>query len=310
MSNKRKCYEELQEEQLRTKCCKQGATGAKGTTGSTGAKGNNGATGPTGPTSLGPTGPFGKTGPTGIAGTTGPTGPSNPGTTGPTGPQGSTGINGTNGTNGVNGINGLNGSTGPAGPAGSTGSAGVVGSTGPTGPIGATGAPGGISRFIPFSSGSINVSDVTLNPPVVISDGSNQVINPISSPVQFTQYAFTIPASGTLSNLRASVDVHYIANTAQTAWTYNFSVFRSACAGTENPTQSYNSTGLVSAVTLPGVANNTFPSGQYVSACNTALGPIAVNTGDRIALLLTSTQFGAPTAFDEIAFSAGMFYST
>lgn len=319
MSNKRKCYEQIQAEQMRIKgctpgitgCCIQGATGAKGLQGPTGQKGNIGSTGPTGPSSIGATGPYGPTGLNGAPGTTGPTGPYGvSGTTGPTGPRGSTGANGTNGTNGINGLNGINGSTGPAGPTGPIGSIGLTGVTGPIGATGATGAAGSIQRFIPFSSGEIQVSNVTINPPVVMGFGSHQVINPISSPVQYTQYAFTIPTNGTLSNLQASVDAHFIANTAQSSWTYNFTVFKSACSGTQNPTLSYTSTSLSTSVTLPTATSSTFSTGQYVSVCSTASGPIVVNSGDRVALLLTSNLFGAPPALDEIAFTAGMFYST
>ena len=143
-----------------------------------------------------------------------------------------------------------------------------------------------------------------------MSFGSSQIVNPVSSPVQYTQYAFTIPTSGTLHNLQASVDAHFIANTAQNLWTYNFTVFRSACIGTENPTIPYSSTGFSTSVTLPATGVNTFPNGQYVSVCNSTPGPIPVASGDRIAMLLTSNLFGSPPALDEIGFTAGMFYSS
>jgi len=328
MSNKRKCYEQIQAEQMRIKgctpgitgCCQQGATGARG---STGLKGNTGATGPSGPTGstgpaglTGPTGPYGPTGFCGGSGTTGPTGPTGLGETGPTGPTGPRGLAGTNGTNGSTGPAGATGPAGITGPAGATGQAGATGPAGATGlsgfigSTGATGATGSIQRFIPFSTGSIQTDEVTINPPVVMGFGSHQVINPLSSPVQYTQYAFTISVSGTLSNLQASADAHYIANTAQTSWTYNFTIFKSSCSGTENPTLGYSSTGLNAIVTFPPVTSSTFPTGQYVSVCGTAPGPIAVTSGDRIAVLLTSNLFGSPPAFDEVAFTAGMFYST
>lgn len=311
MSNKRKCFEQIQEEELRKKCCTQGATGARGATGFIGPRGNTGYTGPTGPIgptgTTGPCGPTGYTGPAGGSGSSGPTGPIGP--TGTAGPFGSTGPTGS----GITGSTGAIGSTGVRGSTGPTGSVGLIGSTGsigPTGPAGTTGPTGTISRFIPFSAGAIQVSNVTVNPPVVIGFGSHQIINPVSSPVQYTQYAFTIPTSGTLYDLQGSIDAHFIANTAQTTWTYSFTVFKSSCSGTQNPTSPYISTGLISSVTLPASASNTFPSGQYVSVCNTATGPVPVTAGDRVAVLLTSNLFGTPPALDEIGFTAGMFYSS
>jgi len=152
---------------------------------------------------------------------------------------------------------------------------------------------------------------VTAISPTAMGFGSNQVLAPPSSSVQFGHYAFTIPTAGTLSNLQASVDVHFTPSTAQVAWTYVFTIYRSPCVGgIVDPTIPYTSTGLVATTTLPATSTITYPIGQYVSACGTAAGPIAVAAGDRIVLVLTSDQPGAPPAIDEIGFSAGVFCTT
>jgi len=189
----------------------QGMSGAAGATGSTGPQGNAGATG-----AIGSTGPWGFTGPSGPSGSpggaTGATGASGPvgasgspgGATGPsgaTGPIGATGVQGATGS----GATGATGSIGATGPVGASGSPG--GATGATGPVGATGSGGGsggvyqvwlrIQSEVPVIDDlwemappglKIWLPDLTVNPGMYISDGSDTIIpdpdwtTPLASP--------------------------------------------------------------------------------------------------------------------------------
>lgn len=269
----------------RENCC-PGATGATGATGLTGGTGGTGSTGATG-----------------IQGATGI-----PGSFAGIGATGVTGATGTPGGTGATGATGLTGGTGGTGGTGATGATGIgiQGGTGATGAVGPSGTGGG---FIPFSSGPIVNATVIASPPTVMGFGSNQVLTPVSSPVQFGQFAFAIPRAGTLDRLEASVDVHFAPNTAQVAWTYIFTVFRSPSPAVQNPTIPYTSTGIVATVPLPATTTTTFPTGQFVSSSGLALGSVTVAMGDRIVLLLTSDQPGTPPAIDQISFSAGLFYN-
>jgi len=198
------------------------------------------------------------------------------------------------------------GQAGPPGPAGATGDTGPAGATGPAGPAGPAGTAGG---FIPFSSGAIVNATVIANPPTVMGFGNNQVVTPVSSPVQFGQYAFSIPTTGTLNNLSASVDVHFAPNTAQDAFSYIFTIYVSHCVGVENPDLGYAATALTVSVPLPATTTTTFPDGQYVASTASTVGPVPVVAGDRVVMVLTSTMVGTPPALDQVSFSAGVFYS-
>jgi hypothetical protein len=297
-----------------------GAGGAPGPTGSTGVAGPSGATGATGATGItGPTGATGATGLTGSPGATGPVGLTGAtGATGLTGSTGATGLNGATGATGATGLTGpsgatgLTGATGPTGPNGATGATGATGLTGPggatgltgaTGPTGASGVGGGL---VAFSAGVITPSSVTFSGPVVIGFGSNRVVLGFS-PVQYGQYAFTVPADGQLTNLQVSVDAHFAPNTSQIPLTYVFTVYRSpAGPPVQIPSPPFSPTALVAVVTFPSVLSSTYPAGTYMTVSGSATGPIPVLAGDRIALVVTSDLPGTPPAIDEISFSAGL----
>ena len=167
--------------------------------------------------------------------------------------------------------------------------------------------------MIVFASGAIVNATVRASPPTVMGFGNNQVVTPVSSPVQFGQYAFPVPYDGVIYDLSGTVDSHFAPNTAQVPWTYIWTVYVSPSTGSsipDVPTINYVSTGLSTFVTLGATSTTTFPApGQYVSGTNLTGGPVTVNAGDRLVMVLTSDQPGTPPAIDEIGFGASLFYA-
>ncbi len=208
------------------------------------------------------------------------------------------------------GFTGATGATGPSGgPVGATGATGATGA-GTAGATGATGATGvGVGTIIPFSSGGVGVSTVKSSPLTAMGFGSISNILPSTSQVKFGQYAFTAPSDGTLSTLLGSVDVHFVANTAQTSWTYTFQLYKSATSGLDIPTNPYTATTLVASVVIPASTITSYPTGQYVTAAGVSSTSITVTGGDRYVLILTSNQAGTPPALDEIGFSGSVIFT-
>jgi hypothetical protein len=167
--------------------------------------------------------------------------------------------------------------------------------------------------MIVFSSGAIVNATVRASPPTVMGFGNNQVVTPVSSPVQFGQYAFPVPLDGVIYDLSGSIDSHFAPATAQVPWTYIWTVYVSPSSGSGSPdvpTINYVSTGLTTSVTLPQTTTSTFSApGEYVSGSNLTLGPVSVNAGDRLVMVLTSDQPGTPPAVDFIGFGASLFYA-
>jgi hypothetical protein len=253
-----------------------------------------GPEGPTGP--RGREGREGERGPRGFQGFQGPPGPSGPSgssVVGPSGPSGSSVV-------------------GPSGPSGSS----VVGPSGPSGPSGSVTAARGI---IPFSSGIVVPASITTSSPIVIGFGNNRVIaapglagSPATtSDAMATQFAFSIPVTGTLQDLQVSVDAHFKPNTAQTLLTYTFTLYRSPSTISPPDTglTAYATTGLTANATFSAASGLIFPTGSYRTASGNATGPANVTAGDRVVLYIVSNQATTPPALDEIAFSAAVTYA-
>jgi len=248
-------------------------------------------------------------GPQGPQGSTGAQGPAG-GAQGPQGAQGPLGNTGFQGITGVQGPQGAaGGAQGPQGPAGAQGNAGAQGAAGSGG--------GGL---IPFSSGVMVPADVTSTSPIVIGFGNRRVIAApglagppaTTSDLMATQYAFSIPATGTLQDLQVSVDAHFVANTAQTTLTYTFTLYRSASTNASpgpDLLNAYVTTGLAATATFPSTTITTFPTGAYLTASGHAIGPAAVTLADRVVLYIVSNQATTPPALDEIAFCACVTYT-
>ena len=302
-----------------------GSVGATGAVGPTGAPGSAGVTGPTGPAGgpTGPTGPSGSQGIPGSVGATGPTGgsgpagaPGNVGATGPTGPSGGpTGPTGPSGSQGIPGSVGATGAPGAVGPTGATGAAGApgVGVTGPTGPTGSGG-----SGLIVFSSGAVLAGGaVTWYAPVLLGFGNSAVetINvdgQSTLPPQAAGFAFPIPFNGTVQNLQISCDL-LVPSTAYintTPMIYNFTVFSAPSVpntGTAHLASYYVTTALTTSVTFgPGLV-----AGNYYAATNFTPGPLIVNAGDRIGIVVQPAISSTAAAADitSLSFSATLSYT-
>jgi hypothetical protein len=127
-----------------------------------------------------------------------------------------------------------------------------------------------------------------------------------------TQFAFSIPATGTLHDLQVSVDAHFVPNTGQASLTYTFTLYRSLSINASigpDFLSPFVTTGLSAIVTFPAITTTTFSAGAYLSASGHGAGPVVVTLADRLVLYIVSNQVTTPGAIDEIAFSAGVFYS-
>ncbi len=174
--------------------------------------------------------------------------------------------------------------------------------------------------MIHFSSGIIVPASVTSTSPVVLGFGSNRVVAApglagppaTTSDLMATQFAFSVPATGTLLDLQVSVDAHFAPNTGQTPLTYTFTLFRSPSVNAApgfNLISAYTTTGLAATATFPATSTTTFGTGAYVTASGHGIGPTAVTLGDRIVLHIVCNHSTTPPALDEIAFSAAVFYA-
>ena len=127
-----------------------------------------------------------------------------------------------------------------------------------------------------------------------------------------TQYAFSIPATGTLHDLQVSVDASFVVNTAQTKLTYTFTLYKSPSINASpgpDLIAAYTDTKLSATATFPSTNTSEFPSGAYLTASGHGIGPVAVTLGDRIVLYIVSDHSTTPPAINQIAFSAAVFYS-
>jgi hypothetical protein len=174
--------------------------------------------------------------------------------------------------------------------------------------------------LIPFSSGIVVPASITTTSPIVLGFGSNQVIAApglagppaTTSDLMATQFAFSIPAAGTLQNLQVSVDTHFAPTTGQASLTYTFTLYVSSSTnGSPGPDliNAYVTTGLSASATFPASTTTTFPTGAYLTASGNGIGPVSVSTADRIVLYIVSNQATTPPAIDQIAFSASVSYS-
>jgi hypothetical protein len=300
----------------------QGFTGQKGDKGSsdgTGSKGDKGDKGDTGDQGIqgikgdiGDPGIKGDTGDQGIQGIKGDTGDQGiQGIKGDTGDQGIQGIKGDTGDQGIQGIKGDKGDTGDQGIQGIKGDIGDKGDKGDTGDKGDIGQPG-LSGIVQFASGLILADVVTPTIPIVLGYGSNRTVLPLtglitSADIMATQYALSIPITGTLHDLQVSIDAHYLIFTGQPPVTFTFTLYRSTSTnGAVNQIIPYVTTGLFTSVTLPG----TPPVGvSYLTASNSASGPINVAPADRLVLYITCDVIVSVLAIDQIGFSASVLYS-
>ena len=243
---------------------------------------------------------------TGATGATGATGQM--GNTGETGSMGNTGATGSMGNTGSMGQMGNTGSTGQMGNTGATGSTGSMGNTGATGSVGANAA-----SPIPFSSGIVaTINDVSTTSGIVFGFGANRVIAPTPGPnsgvqtgdknVMTTQFAWSVPGAGTLSNFQASVD-GTIVRASESPITYTFFLCKSSSTnGVSHAPIIYSAIATVT-VTITSAAG-------FFTVSEQALGSVPVSTGDRIVIYVLSNN-PTPSANLEvpIAFSAGIFYT-
>ena len=232
-------------------------------------------------------------------------------------------VRGKKGCRGSEGPVGATGATGPCcpGETGATGPTGNTGNTGPTGSIGPTGSSGtGSGSLISFASGIVVPASITQTSPLVIGFGSNRVIAApglagppaTTSDLMATQYAFSIPATGTLSDLQVSVDAHFAPNTGQTPLTYTFTLYRSPSTNASpgpDLVNAYATSGLSADATFPATTTTTFPVGAYLTASGHSNNSVNVTIGDRVVLYIVANHATTPPALDEIAFSAAVVYS-
>lgn len=127
-----------------------------------------------------------------------------------------------------------------------------------------------------------------------------------------TQFAFSIPFTGTLHDLQVSVDTHFVPNTGQTPLTYTFTLYRSGSTNASvgpDLLNAYVTTNLSATATFPASTTTTFETGAYLTASGHSIGPVVVTLADRVVLYIVSNQSTTPPAIDEIAFSASVIYS-
>jgi hypothetical protein len=175
--------------------------------------------------------------------------------------------------------------------------------------------------LIPFSTG------VVLNGPAVVSAApvlmgfGNHTVETINfagestNPAEAGGFSFTVPFTGTISNLQISTDLFVvsIAFINIQPLTYQFTVFVSPSIpnnGISHIASSYVTMPLNSTLTFGGPGNTLFP-GTYYSATNLNTGSLAVNAGDRIGVRIRPDVFSDISTNDvsQLSFSASLFYS-
>ncbi len=170
--------------------------------------------------------------------------------------------------------------------------------------------------MIPYASGilaGIVAGDISVLFPLVMGFGSSDpaitLIDPVAT-ISRTSFAFTVPAAGTLHDLRVSVDANFLlaAITPIPATAFTFTLLISPCAGTSgSATLPYVATGLNAIASFPATTLPISPS-TLLNACGTSTGSIPVSAGDRVVLQITSNQTLLP-GVTLLGLSAGLLYS-
>jgi len=205
-----------------------------------------------------------------------------PGVSCPPGPAGPQGTNGTDGIDGTAGPQGPNGTVGPTGPAGPQGPNGTTGLPGTDGLNGTNGYNGGIT-VIPFSGEAALVSII----PASLGFGSLSAA--ITIPVvNIDVYinGWVAPRAGTIVALSSSLAVTAeLAIALGSSGDLTVTVYTSPAGSGGNP--SWAATSVSSTISLGGGLSLNI--GDGIAGTNVAAS-LAVNQGDKIALVLTSSS--------------------
>ena len=275
----------------------QGAPGDQGPQGPTGDQGVQGAPGEQGP--QGEQGPAGGQGPQGEQGNQGPQGGQGPqGPLGEQGPQGAVGVQGDIGNQGPVGNQGPQGDQGPLGLQGPEGDQGPLGDQGSQGPVGIP-----VAAIIPYASGETIVNISTTGPTgAVVGFGLHADNVDLSIALDYSngtlnEFAFTVPRSGTLQNLYATLtNVQNITLNPLDLITLHAELYH--CPANQ-VTKTFTATGIDATLTIPDAAPAT-PNVFYVSDTSNTF---AVGAGDLILLVLSVT---GTTSDPQYFLSAGL----
>jgi BclB C-terminal domain-containing protein len=214
---------------------------------------------------------------------------------------GANGVTGAVGATGATGAAGANGATGAVGATGATGAAGANGVTGAVGATGATGATGasGASTIIPFSSGApITVTTIAggLTGTVAMLGFGNSFsgasisggaidLSTSNGSNPYNQ-AFVVPRNGTITSMYAFFSTTTAMSLLGT--TVNIQAQMYKAGSTSN-----SFTPIIGAtVSFASGFTGIIPVGFISTGSTTGLNNVAVQAGDRLMLVFSSTATG------------------
>lgn len=120
-------------------------------------------------------------------------------------------------------------------------------------------------------------------------------------------YAFSVPAVGTLHDLRVSVDTVYAIGAPSTGYTFTFTILVSSCtAGTVTP---YTATALAASATTTAPAQPIIVLTAGGAGCGSSATSIPVAAGDRVALLVTPSADIPALTISTVGITAGVLYT-
>lgn len=184
------------------------------------------------------------------------------------------------------------GPTGPQGPQGQNGENGLNGAIGPVGPTGPTGSPSPGSLIPIASGGAVTITTVLGNPLAVAMVGfgnSESGIglvggNIIITPPFFSDFAFTMPRSGTITSFAAHFTTDLIDFASPFAATIHAQIYLSTGADIDTNTfRPVASTDISLSPTVPTL-------GAFVSKGNLQNLNVTVGVDDRLMVVFSLTS--------------------
>lgn len=177
---------------------------------------------------------------------------------------------------------------------------------------GATGLPV-VNSLIPFASGVLTLGvNLPLGFPtsgILLGFGSSSLAALAEPALTLTDsaFAFSVPAAGTLHDLRVSVDSVYAIGAPSTDFTFTFTILVSSCtAGTTTP---YTGRGLAASATITAPAQPITVLTAGGAGCGSSATSIPVAAGDRVALLVTPSADVPTLTISTLAITAGVLYT-
>ncbi|MCL4360727.1 hypothetical protein M1446_00015 [Candidatus Dependentiae bacterium] len=165
------------------------------------------------------------------------------------------------------------------------------------------------SSLIPFASGILGTTQITAltGSGLVMGFGANAPLLALTGGpliVTETQFAFTVPAAGTIHTLNVRADANFVGLTAPAGFDLTFEILRSTC--TAGTAAAYTVTPISTTVTItpPGAVPGA------VSACGSSAASIAVAAGDQIVLhVIPSSVVTLGANVSLLGLSAGILYT-